>query len=147
MTFANEFILPEEQETSSFAINAAKQLNLLANGYNKWTIDRSRKLVLHRARAGGNDPESFNHDQWDWISESGRSWFTTIIIHQEEISSDQIKITRAISFPSTHLYSKPDESAILRIKEALAEYKDSGLNSKFKECIFTLIEQASGKEF
>lgn len=147
MPFTNELILPEDQEKSQFAVHAAKQLNLPANGYNKWTIDRDRKLALHRSRSGGNDPDSYNHDQWDWISESNRCWFTTNITHQEEISETRIRITRTISFPSTPHYSRPDANTISRIKEALIEYKDSGMHSKYKECTLTLIEQTSGKEF
>ena len=144
MAFKNEYVPPLEQETSEFFSRAQKILNVMAERRSKWTVDRERDMALVR-QGKGHSLDSANEDYWGFIDRKGVYSFTTWILSQSEISSEEIAITRQIGFKSGEGLSKPDTETITYIKEALREHKDYGVISDYLRCQLTLID-GNGQE-
>ncbi len=140
MAFKNEYVPPLEQETSEFFRQAQKTLNAMAERRSKWTLDHERDMVLFRS-GGGHSMESAGEDYWGFIDRKGKYSFTTWILLESEISSEENAITRQIGLES----SQPDTETIACIKEALREYKDWGVSSNYKRAQLTLLD-SNGKE-
>jgi hypothetical protein len=144
MTFKNEYIPPIEQETSEFAKQARKTLNTGHSQFDRWTIDREREMVLFKD-GSGHSLDSHTEDYWSFISSKAKYSCDTNLISKAEISSDEIAITRSISFrgdPANY----PDAETLKCIEAALREYKDWGVKSDYKNCRLTLLSVLTGKE-
>ncbi len=139
MAFKNEYVLPLEQETSEFFIRAQKTLNASSKRRSKWTVDRERNMVLFR-QGGGHSLDSANEDYWSFMDCKGKYSFTTWLLSESEVSSEEIAIKRQIGLEA----SPPDAETIACIKEALREHKDYGVISDYKHCQLTLID-SNGK--
>lgn len=140
MAFKSEYVPPLEQETSEFFRRAQKTLNVMSERRSKWTVDRERDMALVR-QGGGHSLDSANEDYWGFIDCKGVYSFTTWLLSESAISSEEIAVTRQIGLES----SQPDTETIACIKEALREHKDYGVISDYKRCQLTLID-SNGKE-
>ena len=144
MAFKNEYVPPLEQETSEFFRRAQKTLNVTSERRSKWTADRERDMALVR-EGRGHSLDSANENYWGFIDCKGTYSFTTWLLSESEISSEEISITRQIGFKAWEGVSDPDVETIAFIKEALREHKDYGVISDYKRCQLTLID-SNGKE-
>jgi hypothetical protein len=144
MAFNNEYIPPIEQETSEFAMQARKTLNTGHSQLDRWTIDRELEMVLFKY-GSGHSLDSHTEDYWSFINSTDQHSCDTNLISKVEVSSEEIAITRNISFrgdPANY----PDANTLNCIKAALCEYKDWGIKSEYKNCKLTLLSAATGRE-
>lgn len=145
MAFKNEYVPPLEQETSEFFRRAQKTLNVTSERRSKWTVDRDREMALVRLGSGHSE-EDKNHDIWKFIDRKGTYFLGTELLSAQEISPEEIAITRSFYYMTGGGDIAPDAETIAAIREALEEYKDWGALSDYKRCRLTLIDARTGKE-
>lgn len=90
--------------------------------------------------------ESKDDDYWSFLDVTGYYLCDTTLLSKDEISSEEIAITRSIGFQTGERYNDPDVETIAYIKKALQEYKDWGVISDYKHCQLTLIDAINGKD-
>lgn len=146
MTFKSEYIPPLEQETSEFFKSAREVLRTGYSKYDKWTIDREREMVLLFV-ASGREPDSYNHDLWRFVDRKGYYSFSTDCLSRQETSLGVLSITYALGpFKCVGPFGEPDPATLRCIKDALREYKDGEVSSKYKTCELTLVDSRNGME-
>jgi hypothetical protein len=140
MTFKNEYIPPIEQETSEFFKQARETLKTGFSEFDSWTVDRQNDRVLNWSHSG-RDYESRNDEGWDYIDTTGRYRFGTRLTSQEELSPNEIAMTRTIYvvWEGNHVAGMPSKETWQHIKEALEIRRDYGVRSKYSACKLTLI--------
>ncbi len=146
MPFKNEYVPPPEQETSEFLRNARETLRTGYSKYDSWTVDREEGMVLFH-EGSGHELEDANHDLWRFIDREGYYLFGTDKLSSSKNSPEEIVISYKLKyFRSGERYAQPNTETLLRIKDALHEYKDWGVISDYKRCQITLIDARTGKE-
>jgi hypothetical protein len=138
MTFKNEYLPKPEAETSEFLKRARTTLRIGNSAYDSWTADRDRDAVLVRTGMG-HSAESANQDYWRFLDATGIYSFSTDLVSSAVASPTTIQIERVIHFTQTASAPRlPGEDTIALIKQALQEYKDYGVVSRYEHCELTL---------
>ncbi len=143
MPFTNEYILPIEQETSSFLKYAR---NVLRTGEKKddaWTVNREKNRVLCRT-GRGHEIDTHDEEYWGYIDNQKYYSFSTKKINRQLISREnprKISLTRnIIHFWSGEPYcGLPDEQTLMQIKEAFQVHGEFCMESQDEECHHNLL--------
>jgi hypothetical protein len=140
MAFKNEYIPPVEQETSEFCRSARELLRTGYGKFDRWTVDRERKMVLFR-RGGGHSMEAHGEDYWSFVTSSGEVCADTELLSSRTAGEGLVEMTRAISFRGDPSKS-PDADTLACIKEALSEYGRWNMFNPegFERCDLKLID-------
>lgn len=126
MTFQNERVPKIEDENSEYFRHARETLRVGFVPSDQWTVDRSRNLALRRTGAG-HDAESKDEEYWTFLDGARAHPFATLLLGSREISDDAVRMERSLQFMLTAGEALPEDSALEKIKEALATYGEYGV--------------------